>query len=347
LPVENSCIEFFETEISGLKKPWFDLGFFGVRSICSETSRPRTRTFYRNIFMTTAIDALILAGDKEGYVSVHHRNKAFLSLKGKCLLEHVIKAVDRTQHVRNIFVVGPLDTLTSSINLSDYQKPVEFLPQSTSVIDNILTSYETIYSWDADYPLLILPSDIPLTTPSEIDAFITGADYFKYDYVMGFQTEKALRAFYPTETHDGIRMSYFYFKQFIGRHNNLHIVWPNRVKNVKLVNTTYNLRYQKKFQNYLKWVASIVPSTKGKGKILRLTLLMQLALIGDYMGVDRISKSLRPLMDIREIEACISNALRIRFRVYCMDFGASAVDIDSEKDLEIISERFDSWKNDR
>jgi len=292
------------------------------------------------------LDALILAGDKEGYVAVHKRNKAFLPLKGKCLLEHVIDAVDRTQHVDSIYVVGPQDKLSSRINTSGYQKPVEFLPQSNSVIDNILTSYKTMYSWEADHPLFILPSDIPLTTPSEIDAFIKGSDYVNCDYVMGFQTERALSAFYPTETLDGIRMSYFYFKQFIGRHNNLHIAWPNRVKNAELVNTTYNLRYQKKFQNYLKWVASIVPSTGGKGKVLRLTILMQLALIGDYMGFNRISKSLRPYIDLHEIEACISEALSIRFKVYCMDFGASAVDVDNENDLDIISKRFDSWKND-
>lgn len=292
------------------------------------------------------LDALILAGDKEGYVSVHDRNKAFLTLKGKCLLEHVIDAVDHAQHVDSIFVVGPKGKLSSRINTSAYQKPVEFLPQSNSVIDNILTSYETIYSWEADHPLFVLPSDIPLATPSEIDAFIKGSDYFNSDYVMGFQTENALSAYYPTETLDGIRMSYFYFKQFIGRHNNLHIAWPNRVKNAELVNMTYNLRYQKKFQNYLKWLASIVPSIGGKGKVLRLTVFMQLALIGDYMGVDRISKSLRRFIDLKEIEGCISDALNIRFNVYCMDFGGAAVDVDNERDLDVIARRFDEWKQD-
>jgi len=291
------------------------------------------------------LDALILAGDKEGYVSVHDRNKAFLPLKGKSLLEHVIDAVDGTQSVENIFVVGPLDRLSSRIDTSGCEKPIEFLQQSKNVIENILDSYGKIYTWESDQPLLILPSDIPLATSSEIDAFINGSEYLKNDYVMGFQTEQALTPFYPTETKDGIRMSYFYFKQFVGRHNNLHVAWPRRVKNAELVNTTYNLRYQKKFRNYLKWVASIVPSTGGKGKVLRLTILMQLALIGDYMGVYRISKSLRPLIDMREIEDCISEALKIRFKVYCMDFGAAAVDVDNERDLEVISKRFDEWKH--
>jgi len=292
------------------------------------------------------LDALILAGDKEGYVSVHKRNKAFIPLKGRCVLEHVLDALDGTKHVNKLFVVGPLDALTSRIDTSGYQKPVELLPQSRNIIDNILDSYDKMYTWNSDFPLLILPSDIPLATSSEIDAFISGSDYLQCDYVMGFQTEKALSVFYPTEAHAGIRMSYFYFKQFVGRHNNLHIAWPGRVRNVELINTTYNLRYQKKFRNYLKWVASTIPSTVRKGAVLRLTVLLQLALIGDYMGVYGLSKSLRPFIDLHEIEECISNALGIRFKVYCMDFGASAVDIDSEKDLEIISKRFDSWKND-
>ena len=292
------------------------------------------------------LDALILAGDKESYVSVHQKNKAFLPLKEKFLVEYVIEAIDRSKFVKRIFVVGPLEQLMSHIDTSVYQKPVAFLPQSKSVIDNILKSYETMYTWKSDYPVLIVPSDIPLTTPSEIDAFISGSEYAKNDYVMGFQTEASLSVFYPTEAKQGIRMSYFYFKQFVGRHNNLHIAWPGRVKNVELINTTYNLRYQKKIQNYLQWVASIVPSIGSKGKVLRLTVLMQLALIGDYMGVYRISKSLRPFIDLKEIEACISDALGIRFKVYCMDFGAAAIDVDNEKDLEIISKRFDSWKKD-
>lgn len=292
------------------------------------------------------LDALILAGDKEGYVSVRNKNKAFIPLKDKCLLEHVIDAVDRTQSVNNIFVVGPLNELKTRIGTSVWQKPIEFLPQSKNVIENILKSYENIYTWKADRPLLILPSDIPLTTSSEIDAFIKGSEYLKYDYVMGFQSETSLSVFYPTEAHDGIRMSYFYFKQFIGRHNNLHVAWPRRVKNAELINMTYGVRYQKKFQNYLKFVAVVLSSNVRKGKILKLTILLQLALIGDYTGVYRLSNSLRPFIDLREIEACISDALRIRFKVYCMDSGASAVDVDSEKDLAIISDRYNSWKSD-
>jgi hypothetical protein len=40
----------------------------------------------------------------------------------------------------------------------------------------------------------------------------------------------------------------------------------------------------------------------------------------------------------------ISRTLGIRFKAFCMDFGASALDIDNRRDLVTMRRRFERWK---
>ena len=57
------------------------------------------------------VDALILAGDRQGYVPVGKRNKGRLKIQGRPLVQYVADALAGASMVRDIYVIGPADRL--------------------------------------------------------------------------------------------------------------------------------------------------------------------------------------------------------------------------------------------
>jgi hypothetical protein len=74
---------------------------------------------------------------------------------------------------------------------------------------------------------------------------------------------------------------------------------------------------------------------------LKLQAAVQLDRFGMYDAAHRVGRHI----DVRKVEALVSSALGARFNIYCMDFGAAALDIDNRRDLETMRRRFDEWSS--
>ena len=92
-------------------------------------------------------------------------------------------------------------------------RPLHVLEQGNTLYENVwntflhtLPDYTPGMDWQhyidtplADKAVLVMPGDIPLATPFEIEAFITSCDLTKYDYFLGLTAEPALRPYYPQD----------------------------------------------------------------------------------------------------------------------------------------------------
>ena len=101
--------------------------------------------------------------------------------------------------------------------------PLILLEQGETLYDNVWTAFlHTLpdYTPGADWhpytetaavdkTVLVMPGDIPLATPFEIDEFVDGCDLAMYDYCLGLTSAATLRAYYPQQHRSGIEMAYF------------------------------------------------------------------------------------------------------------------------------------------
>ena len=294
------------------------------------------------------IDALILAGDRQGYVPVGKRNKGRLKIQGRPLVEYVVEALAGASLVRDIYVIGPADRLAFLRESRPGGREPVIIEQREHLLANVIYAYEAICPSHRE-PILVCPSDIPLLRPEEADHFIRHSGYEGYDYVMGFASERALEPYYPQyrpkRRKRGMRMSYSYFKQYTGRLNNLHILNPSAALHPEYVGLIYSLRYQKRVRNFLRFMRAVMENKVNKPGLLRESLKLQAALQLDRFGMYDAAHRMGRHIDVREVEALVSSALGARFRTFCMDFGAAALDIDNRRDFETMKRRFDEWRS--
>jgi hypothetical protein len=196
--------------------------------------------------------------------------KAFLSVAGLPVIHHVLRAVERAHYTARIFVVGDKARLEKILAIPGMPfqgtRPLVLLEQNNTLHDNVwntflhtLPDYSPGMDWRVytktaavDKAVLVMPGDIPLATPFEIDEFVDGCDLSRYDYCLGLTAESTLRAYYPQDGRPGIQMAYYVLRDLHIRHNNLHLVKPLRLGNRHYIQKMYDSRYQREWHNILK-----------------------------------------------------------------------------------------------
>lgn len=291
-----------------------------------------------------ALDALILAGTGGAYVPVGNRAKAIIRLQGRRLVEYVIEAMDSCAHVRSITVIGPMRRLSFIREIPALSKPLELIPQHENLVRNVLAGYDHIRPGHGA-PILVATADIPLLSPGEISHFITHSGYEDYDYVMGMASERAVAPYYPKGRKRGMRMSYHYFRQFAARINNLHIMNPSVVSHPEYAGILYSLRYQKHIGNFLRMVREVITRKDIPAlELVKWGSMLELAVQLDRFGLYGAAHRVGEKIDLHVVEDVISRTLGIRFKTFCMDFGAAVLDIDNRRDLVTMRRRFEEWK---
>jgi len=114
------------------------------------------------------INALILAGTKEkGPLEIAEKvdNKALIMLDGKPMIDYIVDALNNSENIDKILVVGPKNELHPYIG----KKVKEILNPDNSILENMEIGLNYFNSTDN---LLLLTSDIPLITPDAIDEFL-------------------------------------------------------------------------------------------------------------------------------------------------------------------------------
>ena len=113
-------------------------------------------------------NALILAGTQErGPLEIEENidNKALIMINNKPIIEYIVDALNNSENIDRILVVGPKNKLHPYIG----KKVEEILNSGKSILENMEIGLNYFNSTDN---LLLLASDIPLITPEAIDEFL-------------------------------------------------------------------------------------------------------------------------------------------------------------------------------
>ena len=114
------------------------------------------------------INALILAGTKgKGPLEIAEKvdNKALIMIDGRPMIDYIVDALNNSENIDNILVVGPKKELHPYIG----KKVKEILHPGNSILENMESG---LTFFNSDENLLLLTSDIPLITPEAIDEFL-------------------------------------------------------------------------------------------------------------------------------------------------------------------------------
>ena len=303
-------------------------------------------------------DAILLAGEGESSYKVYHQHKAFLKIKGKCIINYVIEALQQVESISKIYIVGSKNKLKQTLDDAavdfHYPKTIHLVEQQTNLYENIFCTFLKIIPGGEDSlvtdleksqfknkAVLIVPCDSPLLTPHEVEHFISQSDTNNYDHILGLISEEALKKFYPRENLPGIKMAYLHLKENNYRINNLHLVKPLRIANREYIQKMYQYRYQRNFKKIIMFGRSLLG--KIKLKYYRCYIGLQLCQFFSSIGWKAPVKYLKKWTAKQDMEHCISNLLNTRFKGLVVPYPGAALDIDRDSDYEAIKLRYDEW----
>ena len=305
-------------------------------------------------------DVILLAGEGESSYKVFHQHKAFLEIKGKCIINYVIEALQQVESIKDIYIVGSKIKLEQTLNESgvdfQYPKTIHLVEQQANLYENIFHTFlKTIPDGESslvsdletsqhkDKAVLIVPCDSPLLTAHELEYFISHSDIKNFDHILGLTPEKALKIFYPTESLPGIKMAYLHLKENNYRINNLHLVKPLRIANRKYIQKMYQYRYQRDFKKIILFGRNLLG--KIKFRYYRCYIGLQLCQLFSSIGWSFPVKYFRKWTAKQDMESCISSLLNTRFKGLEVPYPGAALDIDRDSDYEAIKSRYDEWHN--
>ena len=309
---------------------------------------------------TGQLDVIVTAGDRGASRPVLKTNKVFLPIAGIPTLNYVLSAVERARATARIFVVGDTARLREALSVANNpfqgRCPITLVEQGNSLYDNVWTAflhtlpgYEAGMDWRlfaeaaADKAVLVMSGDIPLATPTEIDAFVAHCDLTRYDYCLGFTPESALAPYAPQANRPGIRMAHFVLRDGKIRQNNLHLVKPLRVANRHYIQRVYDHRYQKRWLDILKlcWQITMMPHVSLR--CLWAFVCLHLARVVTQLGWERIPIFRLFFLDSALVASRISQALQTRVTLVPTYYGGCTLDVDNAEHYEAICANFTDW----
>ena len=283
------------------------------------------------------VDAIVLAGTREGYVPVgeDRGNKCLLEVGGRPLVSHVLRALKTCPRVGDVYIVGHVEELSTALgqNLMADIRPVE---QGSNLVENVALGYKAKLKSNPDTYVLILSGDMPFLTATEVSRFISRSGYRNFGCVVGFSSKSSLT---PFEAHS-IKMGCIYFKQFTGRIAHMLLADPSSATNLEYLRKLYKLRYQKRFSNYIRLVRMLLESDLDKFALMKLSFLAQLGLRLDNWGMRTLARLVGRFSDVRVFERNITRIFGTRFHAFCMEDSFGALDIDSVNELEVYRRNF-------
>ncbi len=307
------------------------------------------------------VKAVVVAGDKGKSHPVLGRNKAFLDVEGLPIIVRVILALNEAKTISEIYIVGPKqrlhDTFTAFGLFSELRKPTHIFEQRLTLYENIwYTFLETLPSYrqgrllpeimqgpEAETVALVIAADMPLLTAAEVDEFVSKCNMDKYDYVVGMTKEEDLRPYYPHDGKKGVRLAYMHFNEGNYRQNNMHMVRPFKIHNRHYVQTMYDLRYQKEFGNIIRFSWEILRKEEGGWNALGYYLLLQLSLLFARIRLGFLRDIVRRNTHTGSVVKYIAKLLDTRIGYVFTSLGGSALDVDKEREYEVIKARFSDW----
>jgi len=303
-------------------------------------------------------DAILMAGDRASYKAVYGENKAFLEIEGVPVILYVLSALERSRRVSRVFVVGPRERILRALEAHGarmgIRKPVVVLEQAETVLENARMAFLATLpegvpqSRLEDKAVLVLGGDIPLVTGAELDEFIQACDLTRYDYVLGMTSAGAMKAYHPPAdgSGPGIRFAYFCFRDGKERQNNLHMIRVLRVLNERMVHAMYRFRYQQRWRNVARLLWDLLRESGVTVRVVALFVLLHLCRVLDRREGrvrEALQRFLRRFLVKPRMEQDVSRILGARFGTALTTLGGAALDVDNERDFQVIKQRFRGW----
>ncbi len=311
-----------------------------------------------DVIMKT-LDAIILAGEKEDAISVKGQNKALLPFRGKLLIEWVIDALDRSETISSMTVVGPESKLGPVIENIQTKKPLKLVSQGENIFENIwtgglstfpgyrpgITGDELRAAGHEDKAVFIITSDIPLIEPAEIDHYIKKAPLDEYDIVHGFTSKKELDPFLPRDGKPGITFYYYCTREDILRHSNITIMKPLKFAHIleHMIPLIYKLRYQRHLKNVIAAIRETIKLSPTPYTLF-LCIVMPTLMFLDHYGFHLARDVLRGIIKRKSATEHASKLFKTRFVAQRTIGPGPTLDVDDEQSYKAFMEMWDEWK---
>lgn len=303
------------------------------------------------------VPAIVAAGGGRAAKAVYGENKAHLELAGRSLVGHAVAALQRVPEVSEVWVVGDAARLEEALTrelAGELRKPLTVVPEFRNLLENAWETYRRLLPGagpagrdptpdERENLVLFLSSDLPLATPQEISAFIKEGAAQGVDYSLGLVSEESMQPFYPEPGKPGIEMAYFNLREGRVRQSNLHLAKPAKLGKRQPIEELYEHRYQKQLGNALALAWRIFWDEGGGLRVLFYYSLMHLAGVFDRHRWRWLADRFRNWVTIERVERALGALLKARLRVVITEGGGCALDVDNERDFEVIQERYDDW----
>lgn len=268
------------------------------------------------------------------------RNKAFLRLRGKLVLEHVLDRL-REAGLRNLWVLGPHEQL-AAVPGPDRFRPVVQRPGAR--IFASLSAARAALRPEPDEPVLVVFGDHPLTTPAALRAFLEQCERLadRADFFHAVSLQQSYRAFSRW-----FRRTSVHLREMSGRASGLNLAIPSRLHRLPVLDQMYEVRKLERVDSLLGLVARVVRWLGPRSaSFVRDGFLLWLAKEAEKRAASegargtaaRLERWLARRVPARSLEGYVARILHAErgVRLIPIAHGGLAIDVDFAEELAMM-----------
>ena len=248
------------------------------------------------------VDAIVTAGGtpRPGeplFPYTQGRPKALLEIAGRPMIQWVLDALSGAQTIRRVVVIG-----LEASPLLRCARPLEFLPNQGSMLNNIITGTRWLLDHQPDSRhALFVSSDIPAITPASVDWTVTASLETDDEVYYSVIPQAAMEARFP-----GSRRSYFKFKDGTFTAGDMNMVATQLVTHVPPA-----------MQNLVE---------------ARKNIFQQAAII----GFDTLLLLAARQLSLKQAEQTVSRRLNVKGRLLISPHAEAGMDVDKPRQYELV-----------
>ncbi len=277
-------------------------------------------------------NAVILAGGKSKFAN--NKSKATLEFNGKRYIDCVIGALDKSENIEKILIMGDRNDLGKDV------KGHRVIQERRDFFQNIVTGYDHLELLiEEGEPLFYVYSDAPFINPGGIDDFLEKCNKHKFlsgnyaDLSICLVDIEEIRKRFP-----GYKDNYPYTRlnDFGARFGNCFLLNVGKIldsefeKKYHIFENAYNAR---RFDE----VRSTIRFIRNAGSLLIYDLAPK-TLDKKYFYKGILKKELYVNTTLEEIEHILFRKTKLKIKIFKSNYPELAVDVDTKRDKNYIED---------